>query len=382
MSEWTTGEVITASKLNQKEVFIGDTAPASPTQGQLWFDTTVNRLKVYDGAAWKLVTAENLNEIATRSHADLQNIGANDHHAAFTSTDHDARDHSAVAGTIALSELGSKAHGELTGIGTDDHHAKLHQASHQKGGEDQITGTINPSKIELGTGRVFECIGGNGSIVIACQDGSGRLHIYWNAYYDSSSGVHRFIKAGDYAGWLLIHNDGKMQYRRSTSAAANAGDTITWGDITKIYDGKVEAPNGVIIQDTNLYRSAANQLKTDDSFEAGGVLKGAGYKNTSPSLDAPTRALDTLYQNTTGKTIVVYAKILIPGSLSSGWTYVEGFLGSTTSVVSVFKNTEWHEYGSGTYQTVVLIVPDQWYYKVTTYPTSGPEIYSWYEQTL
>jgi hypothetical protein len=197
MSEWTTGEVITASKLNQKEVFIGDTAPASPTQGQLWFDTTVNRLKVYDGAAWKLVTAENLSEIATRSHADLQNIGANDHHAAFTSTDHDARDHSAVAGTIALSELGSKAHSELTGIGTDDHHAKLHQSTHQKGGADALTGTINPSKIELGTGRVFECIGGNGSIVIACQDGSGRLHIYWNAYYDSSAGVHRFIKAGD-----------------------------------------------------------------------------------------------------------------------------------------------------------------------------------------
>jgi hypothetical protein len=110
MSEWTTGEVITASKLNQKEVFISDTAPASPTQGQLWFDTTVNRLKVYDGAAWKLVTAENLNEIATRSHVDLQNIAA------------------------------------------DDHHAKLHASSHIGSGTDRITGIIPTASVSESTG--------------------------------------------------------------------------------------------------------------------------------------------------------------------------------------------------------------------------------------
>jgi len=290
-------------------------------------------------------------------------------------TSYDAHDHSAGDPTQV-------SHANLLNIGTDDHHAKLHQSTHQKGGIDALTGILRLSRIELGAGRVFECIGGNGNIVIACQDGSGRLNIYWNAYYDSSAKVHRFITAGDYAGWLHIDNYGKMQYCRSTGAAAKAGDSITWSSIVKIYDGKVEAPSGLVIQDTNLYRSAANQLKTDDSFEAGGVLKGTGYKNTSPSLDAPTRALDTLYQNTTGKTIVVYAKILIPGTVSSAWIYVEGFLGSTTSVVSVFQNTEWHEAGAATYQTVVLIVPDQWYYKVKAYPTSGPEIYSWYEQTL
>jgi hypothetical protein len=77
----------------------------------------------YTYFSWKFVTAENITEIPTRNHADLQGIGANDHHAAFTATDHDARDHSAVAGTITLSELGSKAHSELTGIGANDHHA-------------------------------------------------------------------------------------------------------------------------------------------------------------------------------------------------------------------------------------------------------------------
>ncbi len=41
----------------------------------------------------------------------------------LTPTEHDARDHSAVVGTVALSELGSKAHSELTGVGADDHHA-------------------------------------------------------------------------------------------------------------------------------------------------------------------------------------------------------------------------------------------------------------------
>jgi len=57
LSEWVTGEVITAAKLNQKELFIGDTAPVSPTDGQLWYDTVNKLLKQYIAAeaAWRTV---------------------------------------------------------------------------------------------------------------------------------------------------------------------------------------------------------------------------------------------------------------------------------------------------------------------------------------
>lgn len=55
MSLWGQPETILASKLNQKEVFIGATAPASPTVGQPWYDTANNVVKVYDGSVWKIV---------------------------------------------------------------------------------------------------------------------------------------------------------------------------------------------------------------------------------------------------------------------------------------------------------------------------------------
>ena len=55
MSEWVTGETITAAKLNQKELYIGASAPASPTDGQLWYDTNEGILKEYDATLgeWK-----------------------------------------------------------------------------------------------------------------------------------------------------------------------------------------------------------------------------------------------------------------------------------------------------------------------------------------
>lgn len=55
MSLWGQPETILASKLNQKELFIGATAPASPTNGQLWYDTVNKLLKYYDVSAWKTV---------------------------------------------------------------------------------------------------------------------------------------------------------------------------------------------------------------------------------------------------------------------------------------------------------------------------------------
>lgn len=64
------------------------------------------------------------------SHGNLSGVSANQHHAKFDTSDHDARDHSAVAGTIALSELGSRAHNQLTSIGANDHHQAFTPANH------------------------------------------------------------------------------------------------------------------------------------------------------------------------------------------------------------------------------------------------------------
>jgi len=81
VSEWQTDETITADKLNQKEVYIGSSAPSNPTDGQLWFDTVNKKLKYYDAdaATWRVVPRV-LTDLESRSHADLQNIGTDDHH--------------------------------------------------------------------------------------------------------------------------------------------------------------------------------------------------------------------------------------------------------------------------------------------------------------
>ena len=83
MSEWQTDETITADKLNRKEPYVGDSAPSNPTDGQLWVDTSQNPpvIKIYDAtnSAWKLCITS-ITQIESRSHADLQNIGENDHH--------------------------------------------------------------------------------------------------------------------------------------------------------------------------------------------------------------------------------------------------------------------------------------------------------------
>jgi len=67
------------------------------------------------------------------THLNLLSIGENDHHSKFTDTEHDARDHTAVAGTIGLGELGSKAHSELTGVSADQHHAQSHTLQSHSG---------------------------------------------------------------------------------------------------------------------------------------------------------------------------------------------------------------------------------------------------------
>lgn len=81
MSKWQTDEDITAAKLNQKEVYIGSSAPSNPTDGQLWFDTVNRKLKYYDAnaATWRVVPRV-LTDLESRSHADLQNVGTDDHH--------------------------------------------------------------------------------------------------------------------------------------------------------------------------------------------------------------------------------------------------------------------------------------------------------------
>jgi len=66
------------------------------------------------------------------AHTNLSGVSASQHHTSFTPTDHDARDHSAVAATIN--------HNELSLIGANDHHNKFDSADHSSTDHTGITG--------------------------------------------------------------------------------------------------------------------------------------------------------------------------------------------------------------------------------------------------
>lgn len=57
------GPIVANDFLHLLENFAAPTAPSSPVQGQLWYDTTVSTLKVYDGTSWS--SAGSLKKSAT-----------------------------------------------------------------------------------------------------------------------------------------------------------------------------------------------------------------------------------------------------------------------------------------------------------------------------
>lgn len=72
---------------------------------------------VWNGTTWDRIAGErivNLNQILTRSHADLQEVLTSQHHV------------KTVSGEISLAGLLEKVHGSLTSVTADQHHPKVH----------------------------------------------------------------------------------------------------------------------------------------------------------------------------------------------------------------------------------------------------------------
>lgn len=111
------------------------TAPASPVAGQIYFDTTLNKLRVWSGTAW--LTMDDLNDPRTpKSHvlATATALGA-EHTISGASVGHVLRAFSATEARMQqlahsdLSEIGSNTHDQIdTHIGTPNIHRELNDA--------------------------------------------------------------------------------------------------------------------------------------------------------------------------------------------------------------------------------------------------------------
>lgn len=113
-----------------------------------------------------------------------------------------------------------------------------------------------------------------------------------------------------------------MVFLRQTGAAAGSralstmGGTDTQDHWFMDFDGKMQWGSGVAGADVNLYRSAANILKTDDNLELGGGLTALGDLTTAANVNAA---------NITASG-TINAKGVLHKTTYSGTTDANGFL--------------------------------------------------------
>lgn len=130
----------------------------------------------------------------------------------------------------------------------------------------------------------------------------------------------------DGANQLGLDNTLLRVYRAAATSATLS--TLVTGDANSRFyyqaDGKMFWGPGTATQDTNLYRSAADTLTTDDSFTVGGGLTVAGttwttYTPTVTGGGSATWTIRTGYYYKLGKlvTVLVYIQVNAAGSGST-----------------------------------------------------------------
>jgi len=99
--------------------FIGSTAPTAPSEGDLWYDTTNDLLKAYDGTNWQSAGYQNLSELED---VTLTSIATNDVLAwdgsAFVNTAYVTHNDVTLTGTLygpASFTIDPATHGDDTG---------------------------------------------------------------------------------------------------------------------------------------------------------------------------------------------------------------------------------------------------------------------------
>jgi hypothetical protein len=111
---------------------------------------------------------------------------------------------------------------------------------HVGGGESIYFGGGNstyPTTPSSGSG-VFVGKSGTSDFRLVLQDGSGRVNMYWNAYYDASTGVHRYIVSNEYAGRFFMSTEpAGFTFRFYGASAGTAGSTISWTQLAEFVKG-------------------------------------------------------------------------------------------------------------------------------------------------
>jgi hypothetical protein len=140
--------------------------------------------------------------------------------------------------------------------------------------------------------------------------------------------------------------------------------------------------NGIVFQSAAAVLGYINTVE----LHSYGLINATGYVNSAPSavyanpwLGTPTtsRAQNTVYQNLTGKTISIYASVVVKGFGGLNYSAVASIGTTSTPAIQVA------EFTNSTIDQVVNInfnVPVNWYYTIANSSSGG--IVVWTEQVL
>ncbi len=188
-----------------------------------------------------LKAGSNLTDLATRQHAGLTDILADQHHPqSHTLASHSTKPHSALTDVSAnqhhaqshtLASHSTKPHSALTGITDNQHHNKLHGPSHHLGGGDAIKldDLAEPDEenidldVSISRHGLFPILSGHEA---ECYAGDGA----WLRLYDSTSIIIKVLSKAS----------------TTTRNSNNAERNTTSSTYVKLKETKLGEPTGVM----------------------------------------------------------------------------------------------------------------------------------------
>jgi hypothetical protein len=226
--------------------------PGSPTEGQIWYNSTTKKLKYYNGTSNVPLDAE-----------------------AFTATVHDVRDHSAVASTFGLDEVGApagdvsfashKATNVATPVSDNDAANKAYVDAIAAGARD-IKDSVRVATTTAGTlATSFE----NGDTIDGVVLATGDRILIKNQSTDSQNGIYVVAASG----------------APSRASDADSSAEVTGGMYVWVNEGTTNGDTGWSLTTNDTITLGSTSLTFTQTSGLGQVTAGAGITKSGNTLD-------------------------------------------------------------------------------------------------